>query len=289
MANIKLPTYKTLIPNEVFWRRAKSILDSEMGEISAREITRIIRYRIPTENETINFIREKADSINTQILGWNETFEDKRTTLFFLKNLPSFEIENIAKGNRESINQLKKYFPKRDLLDGNTYLSTVNGIVPNCVLNTLEETISGNDAEMYEDVIIKTGANRWILKIRLPECGELPKTELQYLSNKGVRDSNLFVVRGEFEEYQIVANQIKLLYNTLNSSEMVGKVRDISNEILENCSSLAVSGVAQKIEEVNLIGKEINRLMDLFYGGLEEEEQEEAPKKSPRNLEFYIK
>ena len=247
MSEINLPGYRTIVPNEVFGKRAEPIINPIFGEIPLTQVLRIKRFKVPTQEEVINLIIETTKGIDVSSLGKNVPSEDEDSLAYFVRSLPVSEIEDIARGERDSIDHLIRHYPERDFQEGSTYFACFNGILPDVVLEATNGLVTKNGKEVYDDIMKAGGKKNWTLAIRLLEDGALPyRAEIEYLLDRGVRDSFVLYAEGEFGDYQNVVNQIRTFYNTLPSLKTISQVvPDSSSSLLEKKASLTAGTVAR--------------------------------------------
>jgi len=257
MTEIELPTYRTIVPSEVFGKKTNVLSDlfrNLKGKPAVTQVTGLKRFKVPTQKETIDFIRTSAGNIDYSPEGRKPSEDDSRT-IYSLKSLTDLEIRDIAKGNKDSLEHLERHIPDVSLREGEFYLETFNGIVPNLVLDSAEELASEEGTEIYERAIKKMGVNDWNLRIKLLEDGGLPDIlELEYLMDRGVRDSDVFSVQGDFRDYQIVTEQIRLLYSVLGSATgLVSQVKNKSYNFLEDRAAITIRECSRCISGKDVI------------------------------------
>lgn len=253
MGNIELPTYKTIVTNEIFGRKAEPLNHPLIGKVDATQILRLTRFKVPTQDEVIEFIKASAQKID---LSWGNGSSDKDpNTTYFLKLFPASEIKNIAGENKDSLQHLRRHYPNSDLQEGRAYIQAISGVVPDKILNEARELMKQKGSVIYERAIERTGAKEWNLRVRLLENGRFPDSlELEYLMDRGVRRSDVFSAHGNFGDYQNVANQIRILYNVLNSPDLITQIGDSSYHFLEQKAGSTVGETAQCIAARNAVG-----------------------------------
>lgn len=253
MVNIELPTYKSIVENEVFGRKSEPLNHPLIGKVDATQIIRLARFKVPTQDEVIEFIRASAQGIN---LSWrNEPSDKDPKTTYLLKLLPASEIKNIAGENTDSLQHLRRHYPDSDLQEGRVYIQSISGVVPDKILDEARELMGQKGSIIYERAIERIGEKEWNLKVRLLENGRFPDSlELGYLLDRGVRNSDVFSARGDFGSYQTVANQIRIFYNALNSPDLITQIRDSSCLFLEQKAASTVGETAQCITTRGIVG-----------------------------------
>ena len=269
MPDIELPTYKNIVPNVIFEKEAKPMKHPVLGELSATQVTKLARFRAPTQDEIIEFIIINAKEIEARSLGSSIHLNsnssipvlDNYSTVYFLKSLPSFVIEDISKGNPEILNPLRGHCHDYNSQADREYLMSSNKILLNVVLNSLKELNLNRGAKFYDQAIGATPGEEWTLRIRLLENRAFPdKSELEYLIERGVRDSDVFTVLNCFENYQDTADQIRTLYKTLVSPEIITQLKDKSSQFLEQRAILTIKELIECAAESITTDKNIREL-----------------------------
>ncbi|OGI11586.1 hypothetical protein A3K64_01705 [Candidatus Micrarchaeota archaeon RBG_16_36_9] len=242
MGRIELPTYSTIIPNEIFERRIGSlrVLDEE---VEVTQLARLARFKVPTQDDVINFIKASANDASA-----NQPLQ------LLLCLLPNSETKKIAESNEYSLGHFRNHCPN-NLEEGSNYLEVLNGTVPTEVLDRAKiARLSGfnGENELYYSIIKKLGRDEWTLRIKL-EDGILPEiSELEYLLDRKVRDSNILYIEGASRHYSDAANHARLLYNVENS---IGQIRDSSRQFLNQRACLTVKGAVACITTNDIIKK----------------------------------
>ena len=261
MPDIELPTYKVILPNEVFGKRAKPLNHPATGELPATLVTKLTKFKTPTQDEVIELIKTVA-----------------RKGGSFSEILPPSLIKRIAKGDEEALQHLKSHYPDSNLIPGKVYVETRNGIVPNMVLDSARDLFKEVGSKIYERAIEKTGAQEWNLRIKLQNNGAFPDSlELEYLLSRGVKDSDVFSAQGDFNEYETIANQIRLLYKALYSPEIITQMKDSSYQFLEQRAASTIKETARCIASKKFIGS-LGEVLEKIIGGIKEDEKDKSRK-----------
>ncbi len=248
MANIELPTYRTILPNCVYGKKAEPLYHRNGGRVSATEVAKLSRYKIPLRDRVIDFIRTSAENIEPCFLGKGEPLRTDSETVSFLKFLPKQYVKDLIKGDKNILEHLKVHYPKSNLQEARHYIEVFNGVVPNEFLDEVRKLRDRERSIAYERAIERVGVGEWNLKVRLLENSSFPdRLELEYLLNKGVRDCDIFSVCGDCEDYKDVANKLRLLYNILNSPELISQIEDSSCQFLEQRADSTVRGTVECI------------------------------------------
>jgi hypothetical protein len=288
MGEIELPSYRIIVSNEVFGKKAEPLNHPLMGDVPATQIARLTRFRIPTKEEVIDFIRTSAKGIDAYSLGKDKPSDSDPKTVYFLKSLPASEVKDISRGNQDSLKHLGNHYPESNLQEGRIYLGSFNGIVPNLVLDSARELMKQEGTEVYDRAIERTGSKEWNLRIRLLANGAFPdKLELEYLLDRGVRDSDVFSAQGDFGDYQTVVNQIRVFYNVLQSPEIIAQIGDTSYHFLEQRAASTVRETAECIAARNSIGG-LAGMLGQFFGDLKNQADQPKPKKPSGDCGFSL-
>ena len=247
--SIQIPTYKTLIPNSTYSRRAGSICFQTIeDEIQATKILQLVRYTAPSEDEVVNLIQSVARN------GHTSSSPEKLQLEEFLKMLPLDKIEGIQYGLKETLTHLKGHCPKGDYQIGKTYLQVDNGTIPNQILEHASDVIKEKGEMAYRGVVAHLGIEQWDIRIRLDGKDSLPKSlELEYLLDRGVKDCDVFKIKGDYGNYQNAVNQIRLLSNVLNSPADVRKIADKSDMFLISKAAITLKDTAKCLFAGNAI------------------------------------
>ena len=233
MANIELPTYRAIRPNEVFGRRYRLSDDPKVPD-KLTELLSLKLFRVPTQEEVINFIQERAKEYGLKPPEKIELFSSNPLA-DYLGSLPAEEVKRIAEGQKDSLDHLKEHSLGTPLKRGETYLEANNILVPSLELETFPK-----------DEPLGNIPCNWSLRFKLLNDGKLPdRLELDYLMDRGVKDSDVLAVQGNFGEYGIVTNQIKILSNALNSPHQVAKIKNRTSDFLIEEASANIGLAAQ--------------------------------------------
>lgn len=279
--SIQIPGYKVLIPNSTWSKKTEPITRPGTEEkFPATRIMNLMRYTIPTEDKVIDLIQQAARDFNSNPDKYNISGEV--SLLEYMKRLPSCEIERIAEGAENSIEHLKEHYPDKNYQSGRVYLQVSNGDMADEVLKKAEGLIKKVGSTIYPYLIIRAGVNDWYLTIRLNEKETLPdRLEMDYLIDRGVKNCDVFRIMGNYGDYQNAANQVRLLYNSLFSSDIVRKINDQSDHFLRSKAALTINETAKCISRgmmspslgglVESLKQGIGVIVDMTNGSDEEE------------------
>lgn len=262
MANIEIPTYRIFVPNSTFAKEAKPFRHPIFKtDVPATQIMQITRYSIPTENEVIDLIQTVARDFNS--FSTTEKYSEERGEIpisEFMRMLPEDERDRIAKGEKDALFHLREHYSQGTYQSGQTYIQITNGVVPNEILDSAIGFFDEKGATAYKCLIDKMRIKNWNLRMRLKGKDVLPnKLEMEYLLDRGVRNCDVFRINGNYGDYQNAAEQIRLLYNVLNSPQEVRKIEDGSEMFLK-------TRAANTIEEVVLCFSGRKTISGLFEG-----------------------
>ncbi|MBT3866088.1 hypothetical protein HOF78_03230 [Candidatus Woesearchaeota archaeon] len=262
MTNIELPTYRVIRTNEVFGRRSK-LSDNPNVPFELTELVSLKKFKVPSQEEIIRFIQESAREFDIKPLGKVELF-DPNPLADYLSSLPSEEVKNIANGQDESLEHLKEHSLETTLQRGKVYLDVSNML------------IKSNDLDSFpKEGPLGNLPNNWSLRFKLSKEEKLPdRLELDYLIDRGVKVSDVFTAKGDFEDYEMVANQIRILSNTLSPSNRIAQVRDESINRLEEEASLTLGQLYQCTASKESIGGIIGELSAIVQQAFKNMNQE---------------
>src|SRR3989344_5412992 len=128
MGNIELPTYKTIVPNEVFVKNGKMI-----GEVFSKQALIIERYRVPTKEDVMKTIIEEAEKMQEV----SAKKEGKKLSEF-LGVLPNSEIGDIANMKQNSLDHLARHYESCGFQEGRIYLEASSGLLPDYLFGFLK-------------------------------------------------------------------------------------------------------------------------------------------------------
>ncbi len=252
MTKIKLPGYRTIVPNEIYGKSAGFLCHPEKGKVPTTKTITFSKFRAPTQDEVIDFIRIIAKGIDLFSLKKDEPSKKDPEIIYFLKSLPQLLVKDISKGDKNGLNFLRNHYPVHELQDGRVYLNALNIVVPNPALDYAKKLVSKEGTIDYYSAIMKNSVREWYLRIRLLEDGKFPdSSELEYLIDRGVKNSDVFSAMGDFKDYQNIANQIRLFNNVFGSTELISQILDTSSRSLEIIASSTVKETAEYIREMS--------------------------------------
>jgi len=269
--NLKFQGYETIVPNSIYGKELKSD-ENPMGIIPLAHIMSMTKYSVPSEDEIIDLIRSDAKT-NFSRLGEHlakEVSAEINLREILEECISPKEMGNIINGEEKTISHLKSHY-SQDFQQGKTYISVVHGIIPSMFLNLEKyrknEMVSmlfsqfkeNEKYQVMEKLMEKNMKKECILEIRLDNNSLPDKKEMKYLLDREVRDCNLFKIKGRYE-YDKAAGQIHFLYDSLKSSEKIGKITDISGKFLKEKAAETVSTFAMCVAKA----KEIEKIGDYF-------------------------
>jgi hypothetical protein len=251
--NIKIQGYRELIPNSTFGKKTKMEIPM-FGEVPATFVTQIVRYQICSPKQVVETIQRAA--VEYQIMSEEEKKREVAGVVpvaTFIGNLPEDEIKRIIRGNSDSLEHLRSHYESQRLESGKYYLAVVNGTVPDEILRVRKDELVKEGFVGYEKLLENGRSNHWFLTVKLPQSQELPeKSEVDYLLERGVRDSFVFRVEGN-ENYQEFAEYFRTLYDALAKDNNLGKIEDNSDVFLKSRAALTIKRTAECIGKRNQI------------------------------------
>jgi len=249
---IELPGYKSIVPNEVYGKSVASFKHPNpiIGKTRAAYLIRLVRYKTPSNEDIIEFIRKSGKEIGQSPLPLSleelsDPSDNGHDTSSLLRQLPPNELNEIAKGNPKSIKHLKDHIPKDNTRPGIEYVEIAYGYFPPELLVTSNELMEREGIESYRKRVDSMRTKGWILRMKLAENGSLPcLSELEYLVQRGVRDSDVLLATGEYGDYEIVADQVKLIHAALCYPETIHQLMDSSHVILKRKAAFIITGLS---------------------------------------------
>lgn len=241
MGNVEVPAYKSIVTNEVFGKRVDPIEIPLFGKIEATRLLSLTKFTVPKQDEVIDFIITSAKKIDLNSLGKEKPSKEDSKITYFLKLLLPSEIENITKRDTKTLDHLRLHCSENDLQERRMYLKATSDIVPDRVLDEAKRFVEKEGSIIYTRAIENIGREKLNLMIRLLENRALPDSlYLEYLLDSGVRTSDALSVSGSYKNYQTVANQVRVLYNTLSSPKLMDQIKDTSYDFLKSEADLTV-------------------------------------------------
>jgi len=216
MVHLELPGYNVLVPNWIYWKEYKE--KHELGE-EASEVLSITRFRVPTQEETIEDIVKNSE----------EVLRDEVDQLKLM--LPEDIIEKIAQRDPNILVKLAKFY-RENLQQGATYLWTNNGVLPRRYINEMQQAIENKSHPIAETVtttertLVRIMAGYWSFVLRLEDETLPPKEKVIALLHEGAVNSPALGVKGEYARLWKVIGQVDLLYDCI--TPYLGSLRDSS-------------------------------------------------------------
>src|SRR3989344_4364414 len=206
MGNLKLPLYTTLLENEVYVKEIENHPYSRFYDIPFSLLTRISRISGLSVDDIVDGVVDNAEKASRNAIELENEFKDAR---YFLSRLSKLQIKDLAEREESSIDQLKRCIPKLTFLIGETYLRVRNGVVADNVIKEAKMLFKEAGGISYEAAISNADRDSWAFRIRLLDDVKLPnRYEIEYLLDRGVRDSDIICVCGGYRDYEEFANQV---------------------------------------------------------------------------------
>jgi hypothetical protein len=254
MANIEIPGYEIVIPNLTWKRPTKPLLTQNDDEVSAVEIMQITRHHSPDENRVLDLIRRASVRIaagKPRAHGANEHL------YAVLSQLPDEVVSAIANGDESHLSHLRKHIPESYSKPGRDYLRVLHGKVPVSLEEQARDEaheVSRDSLFMYEGLVARVDVGRWFLNLRLDEDSKLPsRSELEYLTSKGVVECDLFAFDGDYGVYDNASSSLMVLHSSLDRSR-ISAFTDTSKEYLEKKAYESVRGFGRCVEQKMIMG-----------------------------------
>ena len=228
---LEIPSYSLLIPNNTWSKEADPVEHPKTKKMhSATRIMQLNKFKTPSEYEVINLIKKTAGEIdiNSKRLKYNGEEENKPIARV-LKLLPRKYIEEIAEGNEDIINHVKKH---TEILSEQkrTYIQFSSASIPDEMLDSYGRGL--DEVGAYE-FLLERGLKKLHFKIRLDGKGNFPLSkDLDFLLEQGVRDSYILKTSISYKKYSDLVDQVRLLSRTLTSPEKINRIDDCSYEFL---------------------------------------------------------
>jgi len=261
---IQIPTYTLLSPNSVYTREVEPIELPMLGETPSKQLLLLLRYTCPSKEQAIELIQAVAKNPEKY-----PTFAHEIPMAKFLKELPAEEIRAIKDANPKTLEHLAKHFAESNDQPGRDYLRVISGIVPNALLERVNGLSVEEKVIIYEGLVNRAGQDEWHLVVRLEEAGLPKKEELEFLLQRGVRDSDVFRISGEYGDYKQFAERCLELYPSLAPKEKMANVRDVSNSLLRSRAAQTLKGVAECFQKRRVmleIGDDIGEALKGAFG-----------------------
>jgi len=269
MAPIAIPTYRSFVKNKVFGRAADPIspLIPILSEVPATQLVKLVRYTPVSDDAVVDHIKgyvaRTRDALPHQLL-----LEDDSPFADAFRALSSEHIDKIIEGDEETISHLFSHLPPRNSLlkVGSSYVDAFFGVVPNEGINAVRETLK-KDArvEAYRDLINSSPLGAWSLRVRLQESGAFPeRAELEYLIDRGVQVSDVYVLRGEIPGYNEATAHLRYFADAFSSQEAIACLEDFTPTESRNRAQKTLLGFARH----NLAKEQTSALLSHVFGSI---------------------
>ncbi len=259
MGNITLRGYKSIVENEVFKGHAHPIRNPETKKKTGEdiEVVYISKFRVPTEKEVI------------ECLGKNIRKAHSR------RDKPKFSTRDLE----GCVNSIMKHY-KSELQEGRIYVEALRKLFPPAVLKLLNEARENKRIILYNRTIERLNIEKQRIRIRLCR-GVMPKRkELEYLLERGVRESDILSMQGQGDvgEYKTLADLARLVNDALQSTELITKLRDASDYYKEKKADETVEKFnnTHKLEELEEISRHL--LLGMVEGIKQQAKREDQAK-----------
>ncbi|MFZ5954863.1 MAG: hypothetical protein ACOYT4_00395 [Nanoarchaeota archaeon] len=219
--NLKFDGYVAVVPNEIY--RSKKIIPL-YDDIKVVEIMTLKRLEIKSQQQVLDFIQQSIEQYLSNPAKLNPKLVES------IKNLPEKEIHAIKNKESEILEHLTLHdYPNTSSPTG--YLIIKNGWM---------ENKSRNQKKIRDEDLIQNSL--WSLYLQADKIFDKHLLET-FIENK-VTLSQTLSVSGNYENYSTVADEIRIIYNTLDSPEKIFKITDISQKSLEDRVSFVIASTA---------------------------------------------
>src|SRR3989344_5903228 len=249
MKEIEFQNYNIILPNTVWGKDAGIITVNEGVEVPVLEMIIAVKYTAPTKKQAIQLIQKVAKEYkpcSTQDYG-----EEKAEIPLseFAQMLPKEFLEQIAKGENNSLNRWIEQYPKDDHEEGRTYIQLSVGTTAAENIPALKNMAKEHGEKEYEEVQQNASTKKWYLRIRLNSKSKFP--ELYYLLQSGVRESDVMTARGNYENYSNVIKHVDLLHNALydDRQSKINMLKDKTRDLLQARAAQTMQNTARRILE----------------------------------------
>ena len=207
---IRIPRYRTLIPNSTYGRDAELFRHPITEEkLQATQILQLSRYAVPSEDEVISLIQSTAREFNP--LSTAEENQSVREIPLneFMKMFPSEEVKMIQDGAKDSLSHLRNHCHTGDHQTGRAYLQAANGIIPNEIL---DETKSKTDL-LKKEILEKAEAEAIKIKEKAKKEIESEKYQLYKEIKQNIIKTSVLILNKTLGD--ILDESIKTKYTDL--------------------------------------------------------------------------
>ncbi|MBW3022505.1 hypothetical protein KY308_00185 [Candidatus Woesearchaeota archaeon] len=221
---IEIHGYEAIIPNEVYGR---DILHASKGRVCpAEEIIIPTRYNFPSKENVAEILRSRIEQNNEK--------KRKSNIVQMFKNEEDLELEDILNYMPQNVLDLflagSIEIPRHDIRKQGEYVSLMLGIIPK---NGRLKTAADYNSEIFESHTKDRAFGEVLQMDVLADKGILPPLdEMKFLLKKGVICSETFVLSGSYL-FERAAEILSLFYSGISAPEQIGKLRDVSREVLD--------------------------------------------------------
>jgi len=245
---LEIQSYDSIIPNSTWSKETDPVEHPESKKLyPATEIIQLTRFKTPSESEIIRLIQQVTKKID--LSSRHLRYKGPKMEIpipGFLRQLSKKDLKNIIEGEKEIIEHFKKHSniilsPRR------TYVQCLSASLPNEVLKGVEEYLTEDSEEKYEE-LIRDGPRRRYLTVTLDANGNFPKKEeLDFLFEKGVRDCYLFKTDIPYNQYSEMMEQFLSLSEALNPKRNIKKIKDFTDKVRGICTYKTVKATSRCI------------------------------------------
>ncbi len=249
MISIKVPGYKSIIPNTVFGK----------DDGSSTEILHLVRYRVPTRGEVVEGVVKKFRS------GFREESIPRLS-----EKLEKGVIDGIRKVTERDSSQIRLLgdcFYQGTLSPGKSYIQAITGTIPNPFLESEKEILDKTGAPAYQSLLEglkQIGLEPLSLTIGYEKQGLLPKTKIDRLLNNGILRSKELILREYSGDHNDIETLVDLLYQVFDSPKKISSLENVFNDALDGRIIRMVDSWAKKQKNVEYYSKNQIILSQIF-------------------------
>ncbi len=223
MGNITLPGYESILDNSVFGKPVHGLPHPGTGEIEGgKRIICLTRFRVPTEEELRGNMRKL---MLESILDISDHELNKCIELSFNHYKRELQEEGIY------VEALSGLLPERILDIMDRYLKLLTGPLPKEILDIVDRVPENRIIAGDYKTAVKEASIQQIIRIRIEKDIMPTKKELEYLLERGVRESDVLSIsiQGEARGYETAADLARLVNGALQSPKLITLLEDTSD------------------------------------------------------------
>ncbi|MEK6918312.1 MAG: hypothetical protein AABW51_05175 [Nanoarchaeota archaeon] len=226
---IELPGYRNLIGSEMF-EKVKSPESSSKNKI---EVASLIRYKTPTPDETLDFIRVSAQEFYSESSGLRI---QRNPVHQYFRLLEKSDLAELGEGRGGLFGHLNHHVDK---LETGNYITFWCSLIPDGKLDEIKRRI--RNTKMDHTGVHQFAERKLGVLVKLTDEGLFPDiSELEFLLARGVKISDPLKITRDFGNYQSAAGRLRLIYNNFNFHEAIAQIKDETQSFLEKNAGDAI-------------------------------------------------